>query len=183
MLRLVSASCSERGGRTCQPRALCVRAEGTNSHPPHIGDPMDLRTLNISRGAIGLAVAVGLVALLPATGRRRRRSTASCATRTLLSLRAGRTVTGIVVTREALDESIHGRLGCVDCHEGLTFPHPDDRAARELRPGVTARRGRQHASRCTARQPRGAIRWPPRARRATARTMFAPPGTRLRPRP
>jgi cytochrome b subunit of formate dehydrogenase len=32
-----------------------------------------------------------------------------------------------VVTREALEESVHGRLRCVDCHEGLTFPHPDDR--------------------------------------------------------
>jgi hypothetical protein len=33
-----------------------------------------------------------------------------------------------VVTQKLLDGSAHARLRCADCHEGLTFPHPEDRA-------------------------------------------------------
>ena len=104
---------------------------------------MDVRTLNISRAAIGLAVAVGLVSLLPDPAEAQEVDCLMChANPAFWESRADGD--RFVVTRETLEGSIHDRLGCVDCHEGLTFPHPEDRA-----PANCARchgtQGRQHA--------------------------------------
>jgi len=104
---------------------------------------MDVRTLNISRGAIGLAVAVGLVTLLPGRAAAQDVDCLMCHQNPAFweSREDG---DRFVVMRETLEQSVHGRLGCVDCHEGLTFPHPEDRA-----PVACARchgtPGRQHA--------------------------------------
>ncbi len=88
---------------------------------------MDLRTLNVHRGAIGIAVAIGLVSLFPNRAEAQEVDCLMChANPAFWESRADGD--RLHVTREALDESIHGRMRCVDCHEGLTFPHPEDRA-------------------------------------------------------
>jgi nitrate/TMAO reductase-like tetraheme cytochrome c subunit len=88
---------------------------------------MDLRTLTAYRGTIGIALAIGLVALLPDRVEAQEVDCLMCHANPAFweSRDDG---DRFVVTRETLDASIHGRLRCVDCHEGLTFPHPEDRA-------------------------------------------------------